>query len=119
MQGPAEDRRLGDRPVDMSQLHDQGPPDPWPGFAGRELREWTSFPMLDRDPEGPAPAALCQVLRCPSGATRFFLVEKTRWGLFETMVCGSHCAALRSGAAFVYNSGENVIYMGVDVSVID
>jgi hypothetical protein len=63
------------------------------------------------------PAAACQVLRCPSGATRFFLVEKIRWGLFETMVCGTHCAALRSGAPFLYNSGENVIYMGVDVSI--
>ena len=46
-----------------------------------------------------------------------FLVEKSRWGLFETTVCGPHCAALRSGAAYAYNSGENVLYMGVDVSI--
>ena len=73
----------------MSQMADQGPPDSWLGFAGRELGEWTSSPMLDRDPEGPAPVAPCQVLRCPSGATRFFLVEKTRWGLFEIMVAAA------------------------------
>lgn len=46
-----------------------------------------------------------------------FLVEKSQWGLFETVVCGSHCGALRSGSPFTYNSGENVIYMGADVEI--
>jgi hypothetical protein len=64
------------------------------------------------------PGAQCQVLRCQQAATRTFLVEHRRWGLFETTVCGPHSAGLRSGAAFAYNSGENVLYMGADVAVV-
>jgi hypothetical protein len=74
-------------------------------------------PVVDHDAEFPGPAGQCQVLRCQSDGTRVFLVEQSRWGLFETLVCGTHCAALRSGAAFAYNSAENVIYMGVDVAI--
>jgi hypothetical protein len=74
-------------------------------------------PVLDRDAPGLGPADRCQVLRCQGVATRVFLVEKSRWGLFETLVCGTHCGALRSGAPYAYNSGENVLYMGVDVVI--
>jgi hypothetical protein len=73
-----------------------------------------TFPSVDRDP---GPALCCQVLRCQRAATRVFLVEQSRWGLFETLVCGTHCGALRSGEPFTYNSGENVLYMGADVAV--
>lgn len=57
----------------------------------------------------------CQVLRCQKEATRTFLVELERWGLFETVVCGPHAAALRAGERYRYNSAENVLYMGTDV----
>jgi hypothetical protein len=30
------------------------------------------------------------------------------------MVCDAHAAALKTGALYVYNSVENVIYMGQD-----
>jgi hypothetical protein len=74
--------------------------------------------MVDRDNAGPGPEVECQVLRCQGGGTRAFLIEKSRWGLFETLVCGTHCAALRAGAPFAYNSAENIIYMGSDVSTL-
>ena len=34
--------------------------------------------------------------------------------LSETMVCEAHAAALKAGERYVYNSVENVIYMGQD-----
>ena len=76
-----------------------------------------TFLVVDGERELPGRAAQCQVLRCQRGATRVFLIEKSRWGLFETLVCGTHSAALRSGEPFAYNSAENVVYMGTDVSV--
>jgi hypothetical protein len=56
----------------------------------------------------------CQVLRCQKEATRNFAIEESEWGLAETMVCESHAAALKGGEWYVYNSAENVIYMGQD-----
>lgn len=73
--------------------------------------------MVDHEVGQLEPALPCQVLRCQRRATRIFLAEKRRWGLFETLVCGPHSGALRSGAAFAYNSGENVIYMDADAAV--
>jgi hypothetical protein len=34
--------------------------------------------------------------------------------LSETMVCEAHAAALKAGERYVYNSVENVIYIGQD-----
>jgi hypothetical protein len=34
--------------------------------------------------------------------------------LYETMVCEAHAAALKSAERYIYNSVENVIYMGRD-----
>jgi hypothetical protein len=56
----------------------------------------------------------CQVLRCQERATRNFVIDQGESGLFETMVCDVHAAALRAGERYVYNSVENVIYMGDD-----
>jgi hypothetical protein len=56
----------------------------------------------------------CQVLRCQEQATRNFAIDESDWGLTETMVCESHAAALKAGERYVYNSAENVIYMGQD-----
>ena len=56
----------------------------------------------------------CQVLRCQERATRNFVVEQSESGLYETMVCDAHATALKSGERYVYNSAENVIYMGQD-----
>ena len=100
----------------MGRAHDQDRPGAWPSQPEGELRRWIS-PVPDHDGEVPGPAVQCQVLRCQSGGTRVFLVETSRWGLFETLVCGTHCAALRSGAPFAYNTAENVLYMGVDVAI--
>lgn len=56
----------------------------------------------------------CQVLRCQERATRNFVIDQGEWGLFETIVCESHAAALKAGERYIYNSVENVIYMGQD-----
>jgi hypothetical protein len=56
----------------------------------------------------------CQVLRCQERATRNFVIDQAESGLYETMVCDAHAAALKTGALYVYNSVENVIYMGQD-----
>lgn len=73
--------------------------------------------MVDREAGHPEPALPCQVLRCQGRATRVFLVEKSRWGHFETVVCGPHSGGMRSGALFTYNSGENVLCVGTDATV--
>jgi hypothetical protein len=41
-------------------------------------------------------------------------MDQGEWGLSETMVCDAHAAALKGGERYVYNSVENVIYMGQD-----
>lgn len=56
----------------------------------------------------------CQVLRCQKGATRNFVIDQTESGLYEAMVCDAHADALKTGERYVYNSVENVIYMGQD-----
>jgi hypothetical protein len=56
----------------------------------------------------------CQVLRCQERATRNFVIDQGESGLYETTVCDAHAAALKTGARYVYNSAENVIYMGED-----
>lgn len=56
----------------------------------------------------------CQVLRCQERATRNFVIDQGERGLFEVMVCEAHAAALKAGERYVYNSVENVIYMGQD-----
>jgi hypothetical protein len=61
----------------------------------------------------------CQVLRCQEQATRNFAIDEVEWGLTETMVCESHAAALNGGERYVYNSAENVIYMGQDAPIED
>lgn len=60
------------------------------------------------------PVFQCQVLRCQERTTRNFVVDQGEEGLYETMVCEAHAAALKSGARYTYNSVENVIYMGDD-----
>lgn len=57
----------------------------------------------------------CQVLRCQERATRNFVIDQAESGLYETMVCDTHAHALKTGERYVYNSAENVIYMGQDV----
>ena len=61
----------------------------------------------------------CQVLRCQEQATRNFAIDEIEWGLTETMVCDSHAAALKGGERYVYNSAENVIYLGQDAPTED
>ena len=56
----------------------------------------------------------CQVLRCQEPATRNFVVDEADWGLAEAMICEVHAAALKAGERYIYNSVENVIYMGED-----
>ena len=56
----------------------------------------------------------CQVLRCQELATRNYVVDQGESGLYETMVCEAHAVALKSGERYIYNSVENVIYMGQD-----
>jgi hypothetical protein len=56
----------------------------------------------------------CQVLRCQERARRNFVIDQGQGGLAETMVCEAHAAALKAGERYVYNSVENVIYMGQD-----
>ena len=56
----------------------------------------------------------CQVLRCQERATRNFVIDQDEWGLSEAMVCEAHAAALKAGERYLYNSAENVIYMGQD-----
>jgi hypothetical protein len=56
----------------------------------------------------------CQVLRCQERATRNFVIDQGERGLFEAMVCDAHATALKAGERYVYNSVENVIYMGQD-----
>jgi hypothetical protein len=56
----------------------------------------------------------CQVLRCQERATRNFVIDQGESGLSETMVCEAHAAALKAGERYVYNSVDNVIYMGQD-----
>lgn len=56
----------------------------------------------------------CQVLRCQERATRNFVIDQGERGLFEVMICEAHAAALKAGERYVYNSVENVIYMGQD-----
>jgi hypothetical protein len=60
------------------------------------------------------PVFQCQVLRCQERATRNFVVDQGESGLYETMVCEAHAAALKSGKRYIYNSVENLIYMGQD-----
>jgi hypothetical protein len=45
---------------------------------------------------------------------RNFVIDKADWGLAETMVCEGHAAALKSGERYIYDSVDNVIYMGQD-----
>jgi hypothetical protein len=59
----------------------------------------------------------CQVLRCQESATRNFVVDHDGSGLYETVVCEIHAAALKTGRSYVYNSVENVIYMDEDASI--
>jgi len=66
-----------------------------------------------RDTEG---VLQCQVLRCQGRATRNFVIEQGKSGLYEAMVCEAHAAALKAGEKYVYNSVENVIYMGQDAT---
>jgi hypothetical protein len=56
----------------------------------------------------------CQVLRCQERGTRNFVIDQAEQGLSETMVCEAHATALKAGARYVYNSVENVIYIGQD-----
>src|SRR5687768_15692137 len=56
----------------------------------------------------------CQVLRCQERARRNFVIDQGQGGLSETMVCEAHAAALKAGEQYVYNSVENVIYIGQD-----
>jgi hypothetical protein len=56
----------------------------------------------------------CQVLRCQERATRNSVIDQGEQGLSEIMVCEAHAAALKVGERYVYNSVENVIYMGQD-----
>ena len=56
----------------------------------------------------------CQVLRCQGRARRNFVIDQGQGGLSEAMVCEAHAAALKAGERYVYNSVENVIYMGQD-----
>ena len=55
-----------------------------------------------------------QVLRCQERARRNFVIDQGQGGLSETMVCEAHAAALKAGERYVYNSVENVIYIGQD-----
>ena len=66
---------------------------------------------LERDTER---VLQCQVLRCQERARRNFVIDQGQGGLSETMVCEAHAAALKAGERYVYNSAENVIYMGQD-----
>ena len=66
---------------------------------------------LERDTER---VLQCQVLRCQERARRNFVIDQGQGGLSETMVCEAHAAALKAGERYVYNSAENVIYMGRD-----
>ena len=66
---------------------------------------------LERDTER---VLQCQVLRCQERATRNFVIDQGQGGLSETMVCEAHAAALKAGERYVYNSVENVIYIGQD-----
>ena len=42
------------------------------------------------------------------------MIDQGEQGLSETIVCEAHAAALKVGERYVYNSVENVIYMGQD-----
>jgi hypothetical protein len=42
------------------------------------------------------------------------VIDEAEWGLAEALVCEVHAAALKAGGRYVYNSAENVIYMGQD-----
>jgi hypothetical protein len=42
------------------------------------------------------------------------VIDQGGRGLFEAIVCEAHAAALKAGERYVYNSVENVIYMGQD-----
>jgi hypothetical protein len=66
---------------------------------------------IERDPER---VLQCQVLRCQERARRNFVIDQGQGGISETMVCEAHAAALKAGERYVYNSVENVIYMGQD-----
>ena len=58
----------------------------------------------------------CQVLRCQEPATRNFVIDEAEWGLAEAVVCEAHATALKTGERYIYNSIENVIYMGQDAT---
>jgi hypothetical protein len=58
----------------------------------------------------------CQVLRCQEPATRNFVIDEAEWGLTEAVVCEAHATALKTGERYIYNSVENVIYMGQDAT---
>ena len=51
---------------------------------------------------------------CQERARRNFVIDQGQGGLSETMVCEAHAAALKAGERYVYDSVENVIYMGQD-----
>jgi len=42
------------------------------------------------------------------------VVDEADWGLAEAMICEVHATALKAGERYIYNSLENVIYMGED-----
>jgi hypothetical protein len=52
--------------------------------------------------------------RCQERARRNFVIDQGQGGLSETVVCEAHATALKVGERYVYNSVENVIYMGQD-----
>ena len=58
----------------------------------------------------------CQVLRCQELATRNFVIDDADWGLVEAVVCEAHAVALKRGERYIYDSVENVIYMGQDMT---
>jgi hypothetical protein len=44
------------------------------------------------------------------------VIDEAEWGLAEAVVCEAHAAALKTGERYIYNSVENVIYMGQDAT---
>jgi len=73
-------------------------------------------------PKDNAPCQYCGILsRCCSAkfsgarSRRNFVIDEADWGLAEALVCEAHGAALKAGERYIYNSEENIIYMGQDV----
>ncbi|HKF88055.1 MAG TPA: hypothetical protein VKB85_08285 [Propionibacteriaceae bacterium] len=65
-------------------------------------------------PPDPDQFLQCQVLRCQEHALRSFVIDQGERGLYESSVCERHAEALKAGERYIYNSVENVIYMGQD-----